>query len=127
MTTTSHDGRSYNDDRLFILDLVRAKTGTGETWAVVTRRNCEGLPPFRVDDCKSESDAIAFIKRLEPTTPLVSLRGRSPAVPLRYDEYCLWLKAQGVTSSLDLYEANKGRHREIIVEDVDPRVLDDER
>ena len=68
-------GKIYKDDRLFILDITEAKKDAKNVWAVVTRRNCEGFPPFRVDDFMSEEEAIKFIRRVEPTILLSASRG----------------------------------------------------
>ena len=69
-------------------------------WAVTTRRNCEGFPPFRVDDFASEEEAIVFIKRVEPETPRISLGGRSPVPTPTYEEHCRQLNQVGVPSAL---------------------------
>ena len=87
-----YQGRVYHDDRLFILDLTSAKRGNLPVWTVVTRRNCEGFLPFRVDEFNTKDEAIKFIEEVEPTTPLISLDGKSPSTPLPYIEYCKKLK-----------------------------------
>jgi hypothetical protein len=113
-----YEGRRYLDDRLFILDLTLARKGGRTVWAVVTRRNCEGLPPFRVDDFGTKGEAIAFIKRIEPKTPRFSLGEQSPLPNPSYDAYCAWLRAEGIQSSLEIYEMNKTNPREIVIEEI---------
>lgn len=114
-----YQGKIYNDDRLFILDLVRARKGDHYIWSVITRRNHEGHPAFRVDEFESRKAAVEFIKRTEPTTPRISLVGKSPEIPLSYDEYCKQIKQDGVPSAMEIYELNRRTPREIIVEEVE--------
>jgi hypothetical protein len=114
----NYEGRFYNDDRLFILDLSQATKGKERIWVVVTRRKYKGFPPYRVDEFNTKEDAIAFIKRIEPTTPLISFEGKSPRKPLEYAEYCAELKRLGIPSSLEIYEMNIENRRELIVEQI---------
>jgi hypothetical protein len=100
------------------LDLTSAKRGNLPVWTVVTRRNCEDFPPFRVDEFSTKDEAIKFIEEVEPTTPLISLDGKSPFTPLPYIEYCKKLKQGGVPSSLEIHEMNKAAQRQIILEDL---------
>lgn len=110
-------GQLYNDDRLFILDLQRAKKNGQPVWAVTTRRNSKGFPPFRVDCFPALDEAKEFIARIEPTTPLISLGGKPPERPLSHAKYLLSLRAAGIPSALEIYELNRGRQRELLVED----------
>ena len=113
-----YEGRAYNDDRVFILDLVLTEKDCCTFWAVVTRRNHEGFPPFKVDKFSSKEEALTFIRKIEPTTPLISLGGKSPEKPLSYEDYCNKLKEKNVPSAIEIYEQNKDVKREIIVEDL---------
>jgi hypothetical protein len=88
-------GQLYNDDRLFILDLQLAQKKKQPVWAVTTRRNLDGFPPFRVDDFPTKEAAIAFIQKIEPTTPRISLGGNSPQHPLAYGDYIVALRKEG--------------------------------
>lgn len=112
----SYQGKNYNDDRLFILDLTQAKKGNRIIWAVVTRHNYQGFPPFRIDEFDSKEDAVSFIMKTEPSTPRISLGGNSPQIPISYEAYCQLLESEGLPSSLEIYEMNKGNQREIILE-----------
>jgi hypothetical protein len=116
-----YDGRYYNDDRIFVLEMTRAKKGKTDVWAVITRRNCQGYPPFRVDDFQTRDEALNFAKRIEPTTPLVSLGGNSPQTPLPYEEYRRSLTAQGMQSCLDLPDTRAPGMPEVVIEEVNPR------
>jgi len=112
------EGIVYKDDRLFILDLTPAKKDGKSVWAAVTRRNCEGFPTFRIDDFKTKEEAIIYIRKIEPTTLLISLGGKSPEIPPTYEKYCEKLKEIGVLSAMEIYELNKNVKREIIIEEV---------
>jgi len=114
-------GRIYHDDRLFILDMVRVRKEDRYVWSVITRRNHAGYPAFRVDKFESRKSAVEFIKKIEPTTPRISLGGNPPQTPLPYSEYCEQLKREGVPSALEIFELNKRTPREIIVEEVESR------
>ena len=112
------EGIVYNDDRLFILDLTQAKKDEKIVWAIVTRRNHEGFPPVRTDEFESQEKAIEYIEKIEPTTPLISLSGKQPASFLSHKEYCAKLRGESLPTALDIYELNKQKKREIIIESV---------
>jgi hypothetical protein len=103
-----YDGELYNDDRLFILDYGIAGEQVEQGWYVVTRRNTQRFPPFRVDRFASESEVIDFIKRVEPETPRISLGGKSPSPMPSYDEHLKWLKDNRLPSSIEIHEINRG-------------------
>ena len=84
------EGQMYFDDRLFILDLQPATKAGQAVWAVTTRRNVRGFPPRRVDDFERKEDAVAYLKHVEPSTPRISLDGRSPSPELAYGEHLAW-------------------------------------
>ena len=111
-------GKLYKDDRLFILDLQQAQKGHRVVWAVTTRRNIDGFPPFRVDDFPTKEEAIEFIHRIEPETPRISLGGRSPEKPLPYTDYLATLRHAGVPSAMEIYELNKASRGRLIIEGV---------
>jgi len=114
----SYQGKNYNDDRLFILDLTQAKKGNRVIWAVVRRCNYQGFPSFRVDEFDTKGEAVEFIKRTEPSTPRISLGGNSPQIPISYEAYCQLLESEGFPSSLEIYEMNKGNKRELILDSI---------
>ena len=102
-------GTMYRDDRVFILDLQLASKGDRQVWAVTTRRNMDGFPPFRVDDFETREKAVEFIQRIEPTTPRISFGGKPLNNPVSYDEYVTilasldagsWMAGRGQFSSL---------------------------
>lgn len=112
--TTEYQGTNYFDDRLFVLYVCASKVEIqngiesvvlttiyhenppqDHIWSVVTYRNCERYPLYRVDSFHNKEDAIAYRKKVEPETPLISLDGRSPYNPLPYEEYIEWKKVNG--------------------------------
>ena len=105
------EGQEYFDDRLFVLYLCAGKVEIEEgeegavwttiyhenppaeyLWCVVTYRNCKRYPLYRVDSFHNKEDAIAYIKQIEPETPLISLSGKPPQNPLPYEKYLEWKK-----------------------------------
>lgn len=113
-----YEGKIYNDDRIFILDLVLTERHCRTLWAVVTRRNYERFPPIRVDKFRSKEEAIVYIKQIEPTTPLISLGGKSPEQPFSYEDYCKRLNEKNIPSAIEIYELNKEVKREIIIDEL---------
>lgn len=112
-----YEGKIYNDDRLFILDIALTEKNCRTFWVIATRRNHEGFPPIRVDEFRSKAEAIEYIKKIEPTTPLISLGGKSPENPLAYEDYCKKLKEKNIPSAIEIYEHNKDVKREISIEE----------
>ncbi len=112
------EGRGYRDDRVFILDLTPARKNGRSVWAVVTRRNCEGFPTFRVDAFETKTEAIKYIQTIEPASPQVRKGGNSPDPAPAYHAYCQKLKDAELPSAIEIYELNKNIEREIIIEDV---------
>jgi hypothetical protein len=66
------------------------------TWCLVTYRNTARYPAYRVDHFDSFEEACAGLERIEPTVPLISLGGRSPDVPLTYEEFAAWKTKEGL-------------------------------
>ena len=104
--TIEFQGQKYFDDRLFVLYLCKGtveiepdpegsvwtkiyhqKAPNDHVWCVVTYRNCNRYPLYRVDSFHRKEDAEQYIKKIEPETPLVSLDGISPRPPLSYEGY----------------------------------------
>lgn len=110
------DGKIFNDDRLFILDLQLADKSGVEVWAVVTRWNHRGIPPYKVNDFATQLEAIRFIKEIEPKTPRISLNGQSPNPEISYLEYLALARRNGEPTSFELHEANKGRQGKLILQ-----------
>jgi hypothetical protein len=110
------NGRVFNDDRLFILDMQIADKGGDEVWAVVTRWNHNGFPPYKVNDFPTQMEAIQFIKKIEPQTPRISLGGKSPSPVPSYIENLAILRANGEQSAYAIYETNKHQERKLILQ-----------
>jgi hypothetical protein len=113
-------GLAYLDDRLFILDLQQAVKKGQNVWVVTTRRNVKGFPPWRVDDFKTKEEAINYLKKVEPSTPRISLRGKSPSPEPSYQEYLAWCKAEDIPSSMDIHRMNQQNRGELIIDEIDP-------
>jgi hypothetical protein len=111
-------GQLYRDDRLFILDLQPAQKNKQHVWAVTTRRNVDGFPPVRVDDFPTREAAIAFIQKIEPETPRISLGGNSPQHPLAYADYLVALRKDGVPSAMQIFEMNKANRGGLIIDEL---------
>ena len=112
------DGKIFNDDRLFMLDLQPATKGREKVWAVVTRWNQKGFPPYKVNDFTEKIEAIKFLKKIEPQMPRISLGGKSPEETPSYIENLEILKKNGEKSAFAIYEANKHLERTLILEPV---------
>ena len=112
--TISFQGQEYFDDRLYVLYLCKGtveiepdgdgvvwtkiyheQAPTDYVWCVATYRNCNRYPLYRVDSFYKKEDAVLYIKKIEPETPLISLNGKSPLHPVSYEKYLLWKKENG--------------------------------
>ena len=94
------EGKFYRDDRLFVLYVARCylappdkgmanstifhkeprsvpSPGVQDLWCVVTYRNTERYPLYRLDHFQSKRLAERYLQDIEPATPLVSLGGKS--------------------------------------------------
>jgi hypothetical protein len=124
----------YHDDRIFVLHICRctAESSTDDTtsttvyhdsapadarWCVITLRNTRHYPAVRADNFDSYHAARTYLEQVEPTTPLVSLGGSSPQIPLPYDAFAKW-KAEHDLSEYDpssIYAAGDTNRREILI------------
>ena len=95
--------KQFHDDRMFVLQVAPVTLSrdigscslpkTSKRWAVITRRNVPGYPPSRTDDFHSREEAVAYLKKVAPQTPRVSLGGKSPDPPLSWDGFQDWLES----------------------------------
>jgi hypothetical protein len=97
------EGREYFDDRLFVLELAHVATRSlthaespKSRWAVITRRNVLGYLPFRSDDFETREEAVRYLHSMAPTTPRVSLGGKSPNPTPSLAEFKIWLASSGL-------------------------------
>jgi len=106
MEKFAFNGEVYNDDRMYLLCVcrctVKEEDGVIVTtiyhdnpplhheWCVATFKNTIRAPSTRVDHFNTEYDAIEYMKKVEPGTPLVSLSGCSPNPTIQYDQYMQW-------------------------------------
>ena len=115
LRTVKFQGQEYFDDRIFVLYLCAGKVEIedGEEgavwttiyhenppaehiWCVATYRNCRRYPLYRADSFYNKEDALAYIKQIEPETPLISLNGEPSKHPMPYDEYLGWKKTNNL-------------------------------
>lgn len=106
MNEIRFNGETYHDDRMFLLYVCKCTVDIDDDvvstmiyheeapgnhkWCVVTYRNITRSIAARVDHFDSENEAIAYVKNVEATVPLISLGGRAPHQPLPYDQYVKW-------------------------------------
>ncbi len=128
------NGEQYRDDRMFVLYLskcTRTEVGGGmfETtiyhdeapanhiWCLVTYRNTRQYPIHRVNHFGSLREARAYMERVEPQTPLVSLGGRSPASPLPYEQFVEWKSRNRMQefNPSEVYSPGLSNAREIVI------------
>ncbi len=102
------NGRQYNDDRIFVVFISKCTRSEDDEfittkihheanlpnakWCVATFRNVERYSAYRVDHFDSELAAKQYLEVIEPETPLISLNGKSPEIPLSFNEYSEWKK-----------------------------------
>lgn len=112
--TIQYQGEDYYDDRLFVLYLCKGKVeidsndGVVATtiyheqapedhiWCVASYRNCNRYPLYRIDSFYKKEAAEAYIRAVEQETPLISLGGKSPELPLSYEAYVEWKSVNGL-------------------------------
>ncbi len=126
----------FLDDRMFILGLVPARLAKDKEdnhqtvlfydekpqeaglWAVVTYRNIEGFPIVGINHFEHEDHARRYKDAIEPSIPLTSLGGRSPATPMPPADFAAW-KAAHDFGDFDPDKAERlgaENRREIIVQ-----------
>jgi hypothetical protein len=91
----------FKDDRMFVLEVsavtTRSLTSSApekSEWAVITRRNVTGYPPFRTDSFPTQAEAVQYYKKIVVETPRVSLGNKAPTRPPSLEEYTAWLVAE---------------------------------
>jgi hypothetical protein len=68
---------------------------------LITYRNVESLPGWRVDAFPTAAAAIAYVKENEPACPRLSLGGRSPDPTPSWQEHLDWLHERGLRSAAE--------------------------
>lgn len=93
----------FQDDRMFVFEVCSVKTQIlissepeKQEWAVITRRNVPGYPPYRSDNFSTRAEAIDYYKKGVIETPRVSLGSKSPVPPPTLDVYTSWLVAENL-------------------------------
>jgi hypothetical protein len=107
MCGVEFNGETYHDDRIFVLHVCKCTVVAKDDdmlettiyhedapdkhkWCLVTYRNVTRYPAIRVDHFDSFEAARDYMKKVEPTVPLISLCGRSPGTTLPYDKFIKW-------------------------------------
>ena len=108
MAHVEFDGRTYNDDRIYVFYIAPCteeieaeyvhyriyhnNPPAEYKWCLVTYRNTERYPVSRLDAFETKTGAQEYQKRVEPTTPLISLYARQSR--MTYDEFVDWKNQQ---------------------------------
>ncbi len=95
MSEKAFNGEIYCDDRMFVLYLCKGTVDIDDDlitttiyheeapkdykWCLVTYRNVDRYSIVRVDHFNSKDEAKAYMKKVEPTVPLISLGGGAPS------------------------------------------------
>jgi len=102
------NGEQYNDDRMFVLFVAKCTTSENDElisttihyesapsnhkWCVATFKNVKRYMAYRVDVFDTEKEAVEYLEKVEPQTPLISLGGDSPINSMSFEEYIIWKK-----------------------------------
>jgi len=133
MNGIEFNGETYRDDRMFVLYICRCTVDIIEgeivattiyhedapethEWCLVTYKNVTRYPAIRVDHFESLKAAQDYMKKVEPTVPLISLGGNSPQAPLLYDQFAKW-KAKNHFKEYDyreMYLSGGGNPKEVV-------------
>lgn len=137
MSLTNGSGDVFRDDRMFVLYVCKCSVRISDDlkvttiyherapedhiWGVVTYRNVARYEPTRVDCFETEKEAIAFLQRLEPKIPLVSLGGQAPSDPLSFEQVQFWKVRNGYVdyNYKDMYPAGVADPQENIYSKLD--------
>ena len=60
---------------------------------------------------------------VEPGTPRISLKGKSPKPVPSYEEYLAWLEKNEWPSAMQLFDESRDMKRDILINNVDPKVF----
>lgn len=88
----------FKDDRKFMLEICPVETRSltsneqpEKKWAIITRRNVPGYPPYRTDQFKTRNEALNYYKKIVVETPRVSLDNKPLTAIPSLDKYKEWL------------------------------------
>ena len=101
------EGAKYFDDRMYVLEL-RVTPDGQKLWTLITRRNSPGYPPTRSDGFDEYRPARAYMEKVEPTVPRVSLDGKPLEPTPSLAEHRAWVDGFGGRQCFDEYEG-KGK------------------
>ena len=113
-----YKGERYRDDRMFVVNLSRGTVEKGSSkttrWMVRAYRNIPSLPPYSTDHFETREEAVEYLKKMEPTTPLISNDGMALDIPEDANtwEYWLrWLVEKGLDSAITGRQIAPAWHR----------------
>lgn len=69
-------------------------------WCLITYRNTARYPAVRVEHFECLEEAQAYIKKVEPAVPLLSLGGKVPKKPLPYKEFLEWKATNNLRNTI---------------------------
>ena len=130
MENVEFNSRTYNDDRMYVFyiapcteeiegeyvhyQIYHNNPPTEHKWCLVTYRNTERYPVSRLDAFDTKTEVQKYQRRVEPTTPLVSLGGEQSG--MSYDRFVDWKNQQGLQEYdyKKMYLPGGENHREMI-------------
>ena len=106
------DGQIYRDERMFVMNLSKGRVVQGgvetEQYILTTYRNVPSLPPCRTDPFETHAEAVAYLKQVEPLTPIVTYCGGAiefeGTVEEIYEQWSTWLDERGLLSALSGFQ-----------------------
>lgn len=83
----SYQGYDYRDDRMYVMNIATATMSKDNKrcWNLATYRNTISLPATRNDFFDTKKELIDYIKKVEPSVPLISNNGQPLAIPSHID------------------------------------------
>lgn len=68
---------------------------------LITYRNTYSLPAVRTDEFATISEALSYIRRVEPTYPRISLGGKANLPTPTWEAHLEWLHSGGLKSAAE--------------------------
>lgn len=107
-----------NDDGFIATEVLYDQEPESTLWVVVFFQNMPRFPISTLRHFSTKSEALRFCEIVEPSTPLESLGGKAPRVPLSYGDYVKWKTSNGL---LDFhpdraYTPGGGNRREMVLQ-----------
>ena len=68
---------------------------------LITYRNTYSLPAVRTDEFATISEALSYVRRVEPTCPRISLGGKANLPTPTWEAHLEWLHSEGLKSAAE--------------------------